>query len=393
MVQPRPTLGERGDGGFTLIELMASLTLIAVGVVGVIGVMNSSFRVVGTASSRSKATAVATKWIEELRSKPYDVVLLEAQDADGTVTTPPPELVGGQSFDVTYALDEVNETTTAADGTTKTDAYVSAVVWVDWTDASGPHDLYQSTLIYPGGRGLHDAAEVVSSDSSSTKPLKPKSLTATPVSGTSSVDLEWVPPDVTIGVPNPAEWIVQYSRSSSFLPGEVQQIAAHIPGSVTTLRVTDLAEGTTYHFRVYAKSESGVLSQEAATALNVMTGTSGVASCAVGTASVTPSAVKKKGGAEAGRLSVSPTVEVQLLTTCTGSTFAIEYSPQDGDVRTAMMAAVAERPGTLTATINKDLNWTVGDRPVDVYSYTDGVKKLRANLRLIVCDHNKAMCP
>ena len=383
----------RDERGFTLIELMASLTLLAVGITGVMGVMNSSFRTVSTASSRSKATAVGTKWVEHLRSLPYDTVLAQARLTNGAVIQSI-EQVGGQKFTVRYTVAEENETTAPSQGTAATDAYVKAVVWVNWTDPSGPHDLYQTTLLYPGGRGIHDATASVPTSGSSTKPLKPKSLLATPVTASSAVDLTWVPPDVTAGVPNPASWVVQYSRTSAFLPGEVQEVAAYIPGSLTTLRVTDLAEGTTYHFRVYSKSESGVLSQEAASVLNVTTLTSGVASCSVGTTSVTPSAIKKRGGSDSSRLTSNPIVEVQLLATCTGSTFEITYSPTDGVTRTVPLTAVPLRPGTLAATVNgNEAIWTVGDRPIDVYSYTAGVKKARANLRLVVCDHNRPVCP
>ena len=52
--------GGDAEAGFTLIELAASLTVLAIGIVGVIGVMNGSFRVAVNASARSKAVAVAT---------------------------------------------------------------------------------------------------------------------------------------------------------------------------------------------------------------------------------------------------------------------------------------------------------------------------------------------
>ena len=383
---------------------MASLTLMAIGIVGVIGVMNSSFRVVGTATSRSKATAVATKYVEYFRSLTYDKVPVSTNLTDPYVTaspsaTTPPvwETVGGQRFGVKYAITWENESTPPQQGTAAVAAYKKAVVWVTWTDASGYHDLYQTTLIYPGGLGVHNAAQSTAQPgNSSTKPLKPKSVVATPVTGSSSVDLTWVPPDVTVGVPIPASWVVQYSRSSSFLPGEVQEIAAVIPGSVTTLRVTDLAEGTTYHFRVFSKSENGVLSDTATqTAIGgVLTGLSGSSACSVGTVSVTPSAIKKRGGNDSSKLVANPKVEVQLLTTCTGTTFEMRYSPQEGLTRTVPLAPVASRPGTLAGDIDGNESvWIVGDRPIDVYSFTGGVESVRANLRLIVCDNNRAVCP
>jgi prepilin-type N-terminal cleavage/methylation domain-containing protein len=396
MVAERQQRRARSDDGFTLVELMASLTLIAVGIVGVIGVMNSSFRVVGSASGRAKATAVATKWVEYLRSLPYDQVVPSTNLADPYVQKQQ-EPVGGLKFTVKYAVTWENEATPPAQGSAAVAAYKKAVVWVTWRDPSGFHDVYQSTLLYPGGLGVYTGQTgAIFQGSNNTKPLKAKSLSAVPVTASSGVDLSWVPPDVTAGIPIPAKWIVQYSRASSFLPGEVQEVAATIPGSVTTLRVTDLADNTRYYFRIFAKSESGVLSDATLQSQTegVLTGVSTATACSVGTASVTPSAVKKRGGSDSSRLVSNPKVEVQLLAACSGTTFEMEYFPDDGVLRTVALAPVASRPGTLAGDINgNEPVWVVGDRPINVYSYTAGVKKARANLRLVICDNSKATCP
>ena len=400
MTRRRPTSARSGqrqagsDAGFTLIELMASLTLMAIGIVGVIGVMNSSFSVVNTATARSRATAVATKQIEDLRSRLYETNRKEAElNVNGSYQTREVP-VAGQKFIVKHALTEQTEVIAADDGTSTPKAYVKAIVWVNWTDSAGPHDIYQTSLLYPGGLGVHNATSSVQPSGSNTKPLKPSSLTATPVTGTASVDLAWVPPAVTPSVPPPARWVIQYSRTTSFAAGEVQEIAADLAASVNALRVTGLAEGTTYHFRIFSKSENGVLSQEAASALNVTTQGAGAVACSVGTTSVTPSAIKKRGGNDSSRLTSNPQVEVQLVGDCSASTFQIEYSPQDGLTRTVALTPVPLRTRTLTAPVNgNEAVWVVGDRPIDVYSYTAGVKKLRASMRLIVCDNNRPVCP
>jgi prepilin-type N-terminal cleavage/methylation domain-containing protein len=388
----RSRRAHRDDVGFTLIELMASMTLMAIGVVGVIGVMNSSFRVVGTATARSRATAIATRHIESIRAKPYKTIVAS------TLTSPLPatnftETVGGQTFQGSETVTLENEMVPAADGTSKQNAYKKAVVWVSWRDVGGYHDIYQTTVVYPGGQGVFNAANSVNQGGvNSTPPLKPKTLLATPVTFTSSVDLVWTPPDVTVGIPPPASWVVQWSRDPSFTSGEVQEIAATIPASLRSLRVDDLADNTTYYFRVFARSVDGVLSQQAATSSNVTTYVSQTTACTVGTASVTPSAVKKRGGSESGKLSVSPQVEVQTLGTCSGTTFEMVYAPNDTSTQTVAMTAATSR--TWRASLNGDLNtWSIGEREIVVYSYTAGVKKVRANLRLVVCDNTKTLCP
>jgi prepilin-type N-terminal cleavage/methylation domain-containing protein len=404
MVHARPNSGNRcdtGESGFTLIELMASLTLLAIGIVGVIGVMNSSFRVVGTAASRSRATSIATKYIELIRAKPYKSIPVATSGTNYTVISPQPgpvppayvERVGGQAYDVKYVVTQENEVVPAADGTSKAGAYKKAVVWVGWRDGAGYHDIYQTSLIYPGGLGVFNAANSVNQGgSNSTAPLKPKTLVATPVEFTSSVDLVWTPPDIAPNVPPPASWVVQYSRSATFANGEVQEVATNLLASVHQLRVSDLADQTTYHFRVYAKSADGVLSAQAATATNITTLISSNVACTVGTASVTPSAIKKRTGNDSGKLTSDPVVEVQTNGTCLGTIFEIAYSPRDGATRTVAMQNVAAR--TWKATINGGENvWAVGEREIVVSSTTAGVKKVRANLRLVVCDNSKASCP
>lgn len=394
---------ERSEGGFTLIEMMAALTLMAIGIVGVIGVMNSSFKVVGTTSARSKAVALATKRIETLRAKPYDQLAPLAALTNRTTTT---ETIGGQTFTIEYAVQNADEATRYGSDPQQTGAYKKAFVWVKWTDQSGYHDIRQETLIYPGGLGTFSVSNSVNQAPNSTRPLRPSALTATPVSTTADVntknaiDLSWVPPAPTAGVPPPASWIVQYAAfdcnnalCSSFPATTVQEIAADLPGSMTTLRVNDLSGGTKYHFRVYSKSASGVVSLDYAAALNVTGITSPATTCAIGTASVTPSAVKKRGGADSSKLTTNPVVTVNVLATCTGRTFELDYSPKDGLVRTLTLTG-SGATGARSATLDGGASeWSVGARELKVYSVLDGVRTLRANLRLTVCDNSKATCP
>ena len=87
-----------GDAGFTLLELVAALTILAVGIVGVIGVTNSSMNVAITTSARSKATALATKKIEDFRATPYDILEVKAYPDE----TPK---VGGRTYRVQSWVD------------------------------------------------------------------------------------------------------------------------------------------------------------------------------------------------------------------------------------------------------------------------------------------------
>src|SRR5687768_4742080 len=105
--RPTPRWAE-DEAGFTLVELVASLTVLAVGIVGVIGVMNGSFRVAAVTSARSKAVAVATQEIEALRAQEYDLIdpadpLDPAEEYD--------VVVDGRSYHVTRSILWTDEAT------------------------------------------------------------------------------------------------------------------------------------------------------------------------------------------------------------------------------------------------------------------------------------------
>jgi prepilin-type N-terminal cleavage/methylation domain-containing protein len=139
------------DEGFTLVELVVALTILAVGIVGVIGVTNSGFKVAGTASAKSKMVAAATREIEALRAIPYGELAAD-RNGDGlpdcgTVTTSPSwscyseatKKTGGISYKVQRTIkDYVRPTTSDPD-----DKHKVAVVAVLWTDQSGPHEVHQ----------------------------------------------------------------------------------------------------------------------------------------------------------------------------------------------------------------------------------------------------------
>src|SRR5438067_13335884 len=59
------------DAGFTLIELVAALTVLAIGIVSLVGVVNSAFGVTTRTNKRTAAMNLATLAIEDFRAVPY----------------------------------------------------------------------------------------------------------------------------------------------------------------------------------------------------------------------------------------------------------------------------------------------------------------------------------
>lgn len=380
---------------------MASLTILAVGIVGVIGVMNSSFRVAGSTAARSRGVAVASMWTEKLRAVPYGSLPIPTVDC---VSVPnhvecqyrtETEVVNNRKYSVKYAVTKENEQT-GPDAGRVSKAYAKAYVQVSWEDESGFHDVHQTTLIYPGGLGVFNAATAVNPTTSGNAPNPPTALTAVTVTNTTGIDLAWGPPVPGANVPEPIAYVVRMSRDPSFSPGQVQEVSANVPAAVTTLRVNDLTPATRYYFQVYAKASNGRLSASAvqfppSTDPGVLTNDVAVDQCSVGSAAVTPAAIYKKNGAEGSGLRSNPRVEIHTLGGCVGP-FRMEYSPRTG--RVDDVALFEELPGTFAGTVaGTTQQWEVGEHDITIFSTTGGVKTQRATLRLIVCDHQKRFCP
>lgn len=387
------------EDGFTLVELMAALTVLAIGIVGTIGVMNSSIRVAGTTGARSKAVAVASKHIETLRAVPYEQLKLSAVSPSATVT-PFNDTVGNRVYSVTRVVTKETEATDPqpSGGTRRAEAYLKGYVSVTWTDESGFHEVHQTTLIYPGGLGKQDVSQTVTSTGNGGLPDPPLSLVASPVATTTAVDLVWVPPAPRVDVPAPSGYVVQYLPDPPPANDTYQQVATSIPSSATVLRVTDLAAGSAYRFRIYSKAADGRLSTTATQSLVVSTAGSVATTCAVGTASVTPSAVGKQNGSAGSGLgtssqSVSPQVVINTVGLCTGTTFKMNYSPRTGVLPADYTLTGPDASGAYRGTIDGTVAWDVGDHDVQIVSVAGLTRTSRATLRLTVCAHNKQSCP
>jgi len=66
-----PSSGSRGDGGFTLVEVLVSVALLAFVALGVMALLTSVVRQNKLAKERSTATSLASERINELSSQPF----------------------------------------------------------------------------------------------------------------------------------------------------------------------------------------------------------------------------------------------------------------------------------------------------------------------------------
>src|SRR5687767_7053121 len=109
------------DVGFTMVELVVAMTILAIAIVSIVGVTNSSFRVAAGAGARSKAVAIATKEIEAVRAIPYPQLVATAPTVQTSTQTQ-----GGVAYQVQKTVVPV------VDGAV-TSAYRRAVVAVSWS--------------------------------------------------------------------------------------------------------------------------------------------------------------------------------------------------------------------------------------------------------------------
>ncbi len=114
-----------GSTGFTLIEVLVGLGLLAIGLMGLQSLLVSSIRANTTATNMTAATILAQKKIEELRNTPYNNVSLTS----GTAQT-----VGS------YTLNSVVATGPATN--TK-----SVTVSVSWAGPTGSRMIWLDTIL------------------------------------------------------------------------------------------------------------------------------------------------------------------------------------------------------------------------------------------------------
>lgn len=351
-----------------MVELMVSLTILSIGIVGVLGVFNSSFAVAASGSSRSKAVSLATREMETFRAMKYSDVVVS--DTTTTVT----EQIGGLTYTIEKAV-------TWLDDGTVTQAYKQATVVVSWGDGGTIHQIHQATILYPGGLGTHASSDTTTS--SSNAPPAPLTLTAALPAGDdgqNAVDLAWTMP--TSGLELVHQFVVQYSTDSFATTHEVTDT---VPAAARDLRVTGLSAGTAYSFRVASKSPVGVRSSWSPTAAATTASTS-LTECSIGTPAVTPAKIERKSANDGAALVSNPIFSVNTSGPCTG--LLITYKPTPTTGQTLLLSAstsglfTGQLAGTSTA-------WDVGPHTIELF---DGLTVKRGQVVLTVCDRNARDC-
>lgn len=408
MRTPRRPSHTIDESGFSLVELMASLTVLAIGIVSTASVIMSSLDVGSQGNIRARAVAVATRDADSMRAVPYDRLGFAATQPSfvptfeggstvqvgDPVLTPdgPAQLSGGTSFGVRRHITWADASSATTTGLTFAEAYKRISVIVTWTDRSGAHEARQDGIVYPGGRGPYTGPQgsvTTTTVPAAGSPAAPVAVTATVPAGTPGTDtvsLSWTPP--TLSSPAVATWVVQYS-TNGFVDPNIFEVTDNQPAATPSFNVTGLSASTTYRFRVAGRSSAGATSTWAVSN-EVTTSAASGDSCQLGTATITPSAIKRR-SASSTFLRNDATVSINtnnIGAACAGLRLVYKTTAT-GAATTVWLAQTSG--GLWTGTVDGDqTSWDTGTHEITV---RDNASDNLGKLTLTVCVHNAGTCP
>jgi prepilin-type N-terminal cleavage/methylation domain-containing protein len=340
------------DEGFTIIEVVAALAIIAVAFAALTTVFWAGLRTAGVSSIRSRGTAVATRETEAIRAVPYGEIGFYADQAgyvssfggsptaklaDTTPAGLTPRLqpvgtvtVGPKTFDVARYITLVD----ASDGSsTFTMAYKKTTVIVTWRDDGGQHTIRQDSIVYPGGLGPVTTAPPATVTTIATPPSAPtlNSVTVPDApAGETELDVNWSAGG-GIGV---SYFVVERATNNAFTTGFAS--SPQQPATATTYQAASLASTTTYYFRVRAYGANGL--DAVSNVLSNTTRTPPAAVCSVSSLTVTgvdSHSTTKTYLKNNGKMNEDLSLSLAASSACSGTTFRIRSylnSPTSADV-------------------------------------------------------------
>jgi prepilin-type N-terminal cleavage/methylation domain-containing protein len=358
--------------GFTLVELLMTLTVLAI-VMGAISQMFiASLRTASASALRTDAMSLAERDIEAMRAIPYDQLGFNANQAGyssifvdstgtyATVQVPQPQLspstqtvaLGGRSFTLDRAIYWVGGD--RANTANYREAYKQTTVVVSWRDPTGMHQVRQQGIIYTGGQGAYVGPQgggVTTTTVPAGAPTRPD-LTAAldSINPSTTINLSW-----TVGADH---WQVQYS-TDNFVTANV--LATGV--TATTYQVTGRAPSSVYQFRVGAYAANGAGPAWSDIVTQTTAPGSGGATCAVTSVTVTPTSIARAAGLQ----SLSGNISVSVITSGSCTSVSARYTPTTTPARVMLTpnAGYTNWTGTLNGTAT---NWALGDHEITIWN-------------------------
>lgn len=231
------------SSGFTLVELIVAMAILALVMAAMAPGFYNAIAGVGMASNRNTAAGLAVQTIETARSQTYADLSVGCPGAtNSTVGT------------VTYAVTKC--VSWAPTELSCNNPYKEVSVTVTWPAAKPAGSVTESSSVYPGGQAV--------CSSSTSAPSPPVGLACTIPSGSAGqteVDLTWdAPPSSTTPV---ADYAVYYSQYPSFSTSTKAGTTTAVPTTASPFQVTGLFSGVQYYFEVWSMSTGGLYSTTA----------------------------------------------------------------------------------------------------------------------------------
>jgi hypothetical protein len=270
----------RRDDGFSILEVVAATSIIAVAFAALASVLWAGLRTASVSTIRSEASAVATRETEAMRAVPYDQIgfygdqsgYVSTYSSKTTVslgaTTPAgltPKIAPTGSVTVGAKMFTIARYITFADAsdgsTTYSSAYKKTVAVISWSDSGGSHAVTQTSVVYPGGRGVAASATTTSTTSttlvasSPTPPVMGAASVPAAPAGEGEIDLTWTPGGAGGAV---GYFVIERATNVTFTSGFVS--SPNQPATSTQYQFTGLAPTTQYWFRMRAFASGGAAS-------------------------------------------------------------------------------------------------------------------------------------
>ena len=386
----------REEDGFTLVELMVGLLLMAIVLTALLPAFFGSMKATTATNNRSTANGLAVAATEQIRSVPYYEV--------GYTTTPsqcqnpndpqnpdksPVVLASGSTTPLTavttQTISGITYTTVRClywiDSSVSSDtlAYKQSVVTVSWTSNGVTGQVVQTSALYPGGESTYTSggeqnfapSQATSTTTGPGVPFPPINVTATddPNSGWNTIDVGWTAPVNSPVAPN--NYIVEYIAvaTGSTCPDPLPSTPAPTqsppePASASPLAVT-VSPSTQYCFQVVSVASDGT---QSVTPSNVATATTTAQN---GPCTVTSLTVNQSNGTvmvdSNGHLVGATSIPLTVSSTC--NNVSVGYTTTGSTVN---QAAVTGSNQYLTGTAGTSSTvWSVGNHAFVVY-LTDG---------------------
>lgn len=413
-ISPRTTSRhESQDEGFTIIELVVSLTLVGFVLTTLAGLFYTGMRVAVDNNARTQATGVAVRALESMRVSSYDELgFYENQDnydpnCDPTEPTADTVTLGEDPpADVKYAPVEtifvperslpftVERCVVWADPSDPAlaEGFKKTFVTVTWTIQGRTHSVTEHSIVYPGGLGDYAGPQqhpgTGGGGGGGVTPPAPASVSvsvpADPI-GQTQLDVTWSDANTPHHYKAQASTLADFSAVASESPT--------IDGLTKSIPITGLAPGTSYYVRVIAYGDAEELSPSlpanAPGQYQTLSGAAG--SCSVGPLTVTTTGPSnsKVYRTSSGALGVDLGFAASFTGTCplTYNVVAVGPSPA-----TTERPSAAEAPwtltgsGTRTATADQDaVIWAPG---VYEFQVRQGGTATGSIGSLLVCEYD-----